>query len=133
MLSLVEHLWGSSPKYLCSYVAPTLVTIPYQFPRHLVKVQQERLAIIYGPQPVTCLEAQARESAVEEEFQFTAAIAAYSRLVSDFEVQVLLGLHRSLPVAPLPDLPLARRRTFRSSRLRPVQKRPTPYSRLHPY
>jgi len=76
--------------------------------------------IIYGPRPVTSAEAQARESAIEEENQFTNAVATYSRLTSDFEIQVLLGLHRSLPVPPLPDLPLACHRTFHSSRLRPV-------------
>jgi len=89
--------------------------------------------IIYGPRPVSSEEAVARETALEEENQFTATIAAYSHLTSDFEIRVLLGLHHSLPVPSLPDLPLTRRRTFRSSRLRPVKQRPTPYSCLHPY
>jgi len=93
----------------------TITTIPYQFSRHLVKVQQERLAIIYGPHPVSSEEAVARETALEDEGQFTAAVATYSRLTSNFEV--LLGLHHPLPVPPLPDLPLARRHTFWSSRL----------------
>jgi len=110
-----------------------VVTIPYQFPHHLVEVQQEHLTIIYGPRPVISEEALAREVTLEEEHQFTAAIATYSCLVSDFKIQVLLSLHCSLPVVPLPDLPLTRCHTFQSSRLQPVKQRPTPYSHLHPY
>jgi len=94
-----------------------LVTIPYHFPRHLIKVQQEHLAIIYSSCPVSSEEALTRETVLEEENQFTTAIAAHSRLTSDFEIQVLLGLHHSLSVLPLPDLLLTHCCTFQSSHL----------------
>jgi len=83
------------------------------------------------PLPLTPAQEAAREADFQRIEQTYLSFTRYSRVVEDL-ADLFLDNPRFYIEAD-PSLPLARRRTFRASRLNPTRPRSALYSRFHPY
>ena len=122
--------WNTCGDLVPEIVLPLVTIHPYEYSFS----QAGRLTVTYNtryPLPLTSAQEAAREADFQRIEQTYLSFTRYSRVVEHL-ANLFLDNPRFYVEAD-PSLPLARRRTFRTSCLRPTRPRGAPYSRYHPY